>query len=187
VKHSECTSRRTQCGFTLIDLLAVVAAVSVMLLEAAPSLGAFVNAVRLTRLSDHVVSQVDFARTEAARRNTPVVLCKSSDGFSCAGSGGWEQGWIVFHDTNRNGSLDPGEQVIARQKALPAAVRLTGNPHGNYVSFAPRGTMLVAGIGADAATLTLCRQWNAGGEARQIILDATGGTRVRTLEIASCA
>jgi type IV fimbrial biogenesis protein FimT len=186
VKHSECTSRRTQCGFTLIDLLAVVAAVSVMLLEAAPSLGAFVNAARLSRISDHVVSQVDFARTEAARRNTPVVLCKSSDGFSCAGSGGWEQGWIVFHDTNRNGSLDPGEQVIARQKALPAAVRLTGNPHGNYVSFAPR-VFLVPVLSPPPATLTLCRQWNAGGEARQIILDATGGTRVRTLEIASCA
>jgi hypothetical protein len=51
----------------------------------------------------------------------------------------------------------------------------------------PREAVLVTAVGPAPATLTLCRQWNAGGEARQIILDATGGTRVRTLEIASCA
>jgi type IV fimbrial biogenesis protein FimT len=180
--------RSSNCrGFTLLELLVVVTATLVLLLVAAPSMSAVVNSLRLTSASNNLLSHMHLARSEAIKRNGRVVLCKSADGASCATSGGWEQGWIVFHDTNNNGLLDAGELVIARQQALPAALRLTGNQNvAKYVSFEPTGSTRLVGGGFQAGTLTLCKQSVATNEARQIILNAVGRPRVQKLEIASC-
>jgi type IV fimbrial biogenesis protein FimT len=146
-----------------------------------------VNSIRLTSASNNFLSHMYLARSEAIKRNARVALCKSADGATCASSGGWEQGWVVFHDTNNNGLLDAGEPVIARQQALPAALRLTGNQNvAKYVSFEPSGATRTVGGAFQAGTLTLCRQSVASNEARQIILNAVGRPRVQRLEIASC-
>jgi type IV fimbrial biogenesis protein FimT len=175
-------------GFTLLELLVAVTAAMVLLLVAAPTMSAAVTSAKLTSASNSFLSHIYLARSEAIKRNGRVVLCKSSDGASCAASGGWEQGWIVFHDTNNNGVIDGGELVIARQQALPAAFRLTGNQNvARYVSFEPTGSTRLVGGGFQAGTLTLCRQSVASSEARQIILNAVGRPRVHKLEIASCA
>jgi len=180
--------RRAQGGFTLLDLLVAVTAFSVMLLDAAPLLGVFANTARLARISDGLASQIDLAQSEAIRRNVRVVLCKSGDGASCAATGGWEQGWIVFHDANGNGAVDAGETVIARQHALPPAIKLKGDLRAaSYVSFASGGMVLPPIEGTGSAIFTLCRQWNTGNEARQIILNAVGQPRVEKLRIDSCA
>jgi type IV fimbrial biogenesis protein FimT len=174
-------------GFTLLELLVVVTAMLVLLLVAAPSMSAVVNSIRLTSASNNFLSHMYLARSEAIKRNARVALCKSADGATCASSGGWEQGWVVFHDTNNNGLLDAGEPVIARQQALPAALRLTGNQNvAKYVSFEPSGATRTVGGAFQAGTLTLCRQSVASNEARQIILNAVGRPRVQRLEIASC-
>jgi type IV fimbrial biogenesis protein FimT len=175
-------------GFTLLELLVAVTALLVLLLVAAPSMSALANSVKLTSASNSFLSHIYLARSEAIKRNGRVVLCKSSDGATCATSGGWEQGWIVFHDTNNNGIVDGEELVIARQQALPAAIKFTGNQNvAKYVSFEPTGSTRLAGGGFQAGTLTLCRQSAASNEARQIILNAVGRPRVQKLEIASCA
>jgi type IV fimbrial biogenesis protein FimT len=174
-------------GFTLLELLVVVTAMLVLLLVAAPSMSAVVNSIRLTSASNNFLSHMYLARSEAIKRNARVALCKSADGATCASSGGWEQGWVVVHDTNNNGLLDAGEPVIARQQALPAALRLTGNQNvAKYVSFEPSGATRTVGGAFQAGTLTLCRQSVASNEARQIILNAVGRPRVQRLEIASC-
>jgi len=175
-------------GFTLLELLVAVTASLVLLLVAAPSMSAAINSMKLTSASNDLVSHMYLARSEAIKRNGRVVLCKSSNGSTCASSGGWEQGWIVFHDTNNNGIIDGGELVIARRQALPAALRLTGNQNvAKYVSFEPTGSTKLVGGGFQAGTLTLCRQSAASNEARQIILNAVGRPRVQKLQIASCA
>jgi type IV fimbrial biogenesis protein FimT len=175
-------------GFTLLELLVAVTAALVLLLVAAPSMSAVINSMKLTSASNDLMSHMYLARNEAIKRNGRVVLCKSSNGTSCATSGGWEQGWIVFHDTNNNGVIDGGELVIARQQALPGALRLTGNQNvAKYVSFEASGATKTIGGGFQAGTLTLCRQSAASNEARQIILNAVGRPRVQKLQIASCA
>jgi type IV fimbrial biogenesis protein FimT len=175
-------------GFTLLELLVAVTAALVLLLVAAPSLNAAVTSMKLTSTSNNFLSHIYLARSEAIKRNGRVVLCKSADGATCASSGGWEQGWIVFHDTNNNGVIDAGELVIARQQALPAAFKLTGNQNvAKYVSFEPTGSTRLVGGGFQAGTLTLCRQSATSNEARQIILNAVGRPRVQKLQITSCA
>ncbi|MGZ5786734.1 MAG: GspH/FimT family pseudopilin [Ramlibacter sp.] len=175
-------------GFTLLELLVAATALLVLFLVAAPSMSALANSVKLTSASNDFLAHIYLARSEAIKRHGRVVLCKSSDGATCAASGGWEQGWIVFHDTNNNGIIDGNELVIARQQALPAAIKFTGNQNvAKYVSFEPTGSTRLVGGGFQAGTLTLCRQSAASNEARQIILSAVGRPRVQKLEIASCA
>jgi type IV fimbrial biogenesis protein FimT len=175
-------------GFTLLELLVAATATLVLLLVAAPSMSAMMNSAKLTTASNDLLAHIYLARSEAIKRGGRVVLCKSADGVTCASSGGWEQGWIVFHDTNNNGVIDSGELVIARRDALPTALKLTGNQNvAKYVSFEPTGSTRLVGGGFQAGTLTLCRQSTASNEARQIILSAVGRPRVHRLQIASCA
>ena len=149
---------------------------------------ATVRSVQLSSASNDLLAGLLMARSEAIKRNGRVVLCKSADGISCAGTGGWEQGWIVFHDGNNNGTRDGGEEIIQRAQALSADLRVTGNLNvARYVSYAPTGATRLVGGGFQAGTITLCRQSAEGGEARQIVLSSSGRPRVQKTLVGACA
>jgi type IV fimbrial biogenesis protein FimT len=190
-KFAATASHRPMCrahGFTLIELMVGLTVTLVLLIVATPSMGSIIDSVWLTSATNEFMADVQLARTEAIKRNSRVALCKSADGASCVTSGGWEQGWIVFHDTNNNGLADPGEPVLARQSALSRRLRATGNQNVvRYISFSSNGAAKLLDGAFQAGTLTLCRQSPTSNEARQIILNAVGRPRVQRLQIASCA
>lgn len=175
-------------GFTLIELLVVLVIAAVLLMVGVPSMTGIMNSIQLSAASNVFLSSLHLARSEAIKRNSRVALCKSADGVSCASSGGWEQGWFVFHDANNNSALDSGEAVIDRAEPLSPSLRLTGNLNvASYVSFVSTGgTKLVSGA-FQAGTLTLCRQSASGGGARQIILNAAGRPRIQKVTVATCS
>lgn len=174
-------------GFTLIEMMVTLAVLAVLVTIATPSLMALMDSIRLKSASTGFLSHLHLARSEAIKRNSPVVLCKSADGVSCATSGGWEQGWVIFHDSNTNAVLDSGEIVIAQASALSNRLRFTGNLNVNrYVSFHPSGATQLVGGAFQAGTFTICRQSASSGEARQIILNAVGRPRVQKIEVSSC-
>lgn len=178
---------RRQRGFTLIELLVTLAVAAVLVSMAIPSFSQIIDSVKLTSATNVFVSNLQLARSEAIKRNSRVALCKSADGLTCATGGGWEQGWIVFHDVNNDGLRADSETVIRRELALSARVRLSGNQNvARYVSFAPTGATQLLGGGFQAGTLTVCHDSADAGEARQIILNAVGRPRVHKLMLASC-
>ncbi len=174
-------------GFTLIELLVTLAVMAVLATIGIPSMAGITDSIKLSSASNVFLSSLHLARSEAIKRNGRVVLCKSADGVSCASSGGWEQGWLVFHDVNNNSALDSDEAVIERAAPLSGNLRLTGNANvARYVSFVATGaTKLVSGA-FQSGTLTLCRQSASGGEARQIILNAAGRPRVQKTTVNTC-
>lgn len=178
--------RRTR-GVTLVEMLVVMGIAALLSFIAIPSMSAMVDSVKLSSASNIFVSGLYLARGEAIKRNGRVVLCKSATGVTCASNGGWEQGWIVFHDVNNNGAREDTEQIVRREQALSASLRFTGNLNvASYVSFAPSGaTRLVSG-GFQAGTLTLCHQSTQAGEARRIVLNAVGRPRVHKTAVDSC-
>ena len=94
---------------------------------------------------------------------------------------------MIFHDANNNSLRENTEQIIHRELALPASLRLTGNLNlSSYVSFAATGATKLASGGFQAGTLTLCRQSLSVSEARQIILNAAGRPRIQKSTIANC-
>src|SRR5688572_2595220 len=103
-REARLPSRSRAHGFTLIEMLAVVAVIGVLAVVSIPSLKTAFNSVRLSSATNVFVSGLHLARSEAIKRNARVVLCKSANGDACSAGGGWEQGWIVFHDANNNGA-----------------------------------------------------------------------------------
>ncbi len=158
-------------GFTLIELLVTITILAVLAMVGVPSMTGIMDSTRLSSASNVFFSHLHLARSEAIKRNSRVVLCKSADAVSCASSGGWEQGWLVFHDANNNSALDSGETVIERAPPLAGNLRLTGNSNvARYVSFVSTGATIQAG--------TLCLQLASGGEAREIKLNFVGRPRI---------
>jgi type IV fimbrial biogenesis protein FimT len=175
-------------GFTLVELMMVIAVACVLLGFGVPSMTALMNSNKLTAASNALLSSMRLARSEAFKRNGKVVLCKSADGVACVSKGGWEQGWIVFHDANHDGEHDPDEVLIERADALPASLRVTGNSSlSKYVSFVATGTTRLIGGGFQAGTVTVCNRSATGGEARQIVLNVVGRPRVQKVAVGSCA
>ena len=77
-------------GFTLIELMVVVALVALLVGVGVPSFTGFIATQRLkTAASDFSMSAV-FARSEAIKRNADVTVTAVS-----GGAGGWKDGWTV--------------------------------------------------------------------------------------------
>ena len=182
---------RTQsgtAGFTLIELLVVVALVAILQSLATPALSAIVNSIQLTTAVNSLLSSLHLARSEAAKHNTRAVVCKSASGDACTTTGGWEQGWIVFHDHNNNAALDADETVLLRQQALPPEVLLKGNmPVANYLSFTPVGTTRYISGAFQAGTLTVCQHSATRTDARQLVISSSGRPRTVRTTVDSCS
>lgn len=181
-----CCNRPAQ-GTTLIDLLIGVAVMAVLVRMTSPAMSSVMDSLRLTAASNTFLSALHLTRSEAIKRNSRVVLCKSATGTSCAVDGGWGQGWVVFHDANNNAALDSGEEVIRRESALPSHFSMTGNtPVAKYVSYTALGTPKLSAGAFQAGTITVCRQSASSVDARQIILSSTGRPRIERATVSAC-
>ncbi|MHB1145478.1 MAG: GspH/FimT family pseudopilin [Thiobacillus sp.] len=174
-------------GVTLLELMVALAIVAILLAIGIPTFTSLVRSSRLSSATNELVSSLFFARGEAIKRSSRAVICPSATGSSCAGSGDWHQGWIVFGDDNNNASVDAGETVILKRAGLPDGMWLKGNsPVSEYISYtASGGAKLVSGA-FQAGTLTLCNVMDAPGAARQIIVSSTGRPRTVKLTLTSC-
>ncbi|MBF0145464.1 MAG: GspH/FimT family pseudopilin [Magnetococcales bacterium] len=81
-------------GYTLVEMLVVLAIVAILVSGAVPFLSSMINNNRLTAQFNQLVGTLQFARSEAIRRQTSVTVCSSNDGASCGGN--WQDGWIVL-------------------------------------------------------------------------------------------
>lgn len=80
-------------GFSLTELMIVVAIMALLAAMAAPSMGAMVNRQRIKTAAFDVFSSMAFSRSEAVKRNTAVTLTPTS--------GDWAKGWSIS-DSNGN-------------------------------------------------------------------------------------
>ena len=179
--------RTAQQGASLIEVVVTLAIVAGALQVGLPAFDEWLHNASLSAASQDLLMDLHVARVEALKRNRRVALCKSADGQRCEDTGGWEQGWIVFHDENNNGRIDAGEELISRREPLSPALRLRGNQNvASYVSYTALGATRLKGGGFQAGTLTLCRVSGVPTAARQVILNAVGRPRVQRATVASC-
>lgn len=100
-------------GFTIIELMVTLSVAAIILSVGVPGFQSIVQDNRLTSELNRLEGDLHLARMESIKRNEFVTICKrNAAGTDCVNSGGWEQGWLVFEDPNRNGEVDAGEEVI---------------------------------------------------------------------------
>jgi type IV fimbrial biogenesis protein FimT len=76
-------------GFTLVELMTVIAITSILIGIAVPSFREIVNSQRIKSASYELYSSLIVARSEAVKRNTDVTIT--------AASGGWQNGWQITY------------------------------------------------------------------------------------------
>jgi type IV fimbrial biogenesis protein FimT len=174
-------------GISLVEMLISLSVMGTLASVATPSFVGILQSSRLSAASNEFLGALRLTRSEALRRGSRVAMCKSADGATCAETGGWEQGWIVFHDPNRNGAPDAGEDVIARGSPAGRRLLLTGNqPVAQLISFAPVGGPRAASGAFLAGTVTLCERSADRAPARQIVMSSSGRVRVQQVTMDSC-
>lgn len=103
---------RSQVGFTLIELMIVLLIVAVVSALGGPALSETVKRNRLRTQADRILTTLNLARSEAVKRNQAVSICSSSDGAACGGD--WEDGWIVFSNSDGDTTVDAGVDTVIR-------------------------------------------------------------------------
>jgi type IV fimbrial biogenesis protein FimT len=117
-------------GVTLLELVVVVAIVAVLVTLAVPS---FTSMAERSAVSGHVntfIGALRFARSEAIKAGTTVVMCRSSNSETatptCATSGNdWMAGWIVFvnrdQDASNNFNSADGDSLLKAQGPMQSS------------------------------------------------------------------
>lgn len=177
--QSRCRSIR---GFTLLELIITVTILSVLLGIGIPSFRELQLNNQLTANANRVLGMLRLTRSEAVRRNTRVVMCRSTDQQQCntdsALNRQWETGWIIFPDLDTDGEVDsPDEELIRVVGPLPDGLTLrTGGNYSRHIAFRPLGRPRGnTGLGND--TFRLCDE-RGGDYARKVVIAVTGRMRV---------
>lgn len=134
-------------GFTLIEMIITLAIAAILLAVAVPSLRESMQKNRTTAASNELTGSMNVARSESVKRGTRVVVCKSANNADCVTSNaaGYEQGWIIFVDSNNDAVRDAGEAILRVHEAVGGGVTMigAGNDLDQYISYMPEGRALV--------------------------------------------
>lgn len=108
--------RTDKPGFSLLELLIVVAAVAVLLTITMPQIGRYWQAYRLDSATQTLTSNLEFARYTAISRGSLVTIS-----FSPAA-----RQYEIFEDDNGNGIRETGE-TLRGTYSLPPQVSFSGS------------------------------------------------------------
>lgn len=102
---------------TLLELLVTLSVVTILATVAAPSVSQMMENNRLTAINNQIVSALTYARSEAVKRVFPVNMCAREADGTCATAAtaaagtGFEDGWVIFVDCNRDNIIDSATNV----------------------------------------------------------------------------
>src|SRR5690606_16345249 len=84
-------------GFTLIEFIITVAIMGIIAALAAPSFNRMMKEFRLNSTTDQLYTEILRARSEAIKRGSTVIMCRSANAKACVGGPkDWSKGWLVY-------------------------------------------------------------------------------------------
>ena len=188
---------KRQTGFTLLELLIVIAIAGVLVAVGVPGLRTMVENNRLTSQINQFSSSLALARSEAVKVNDHVAICPSTNGSSCSADVDWNVGWITFvnrdklypaqvNDDQVSGDAtndpcraaqtydDADDCILSYTQALtPASQTLRSDATEDWIYYNGSGRS------NESASFVLCDSRGAA-HAKAVVISTTGRTSVRT-------
>ena len=166
-------NNKTQ-GFTLLELVVTMAIAAALITLAAPSIRRTIQDGHMKSDMSELSASLAFARNEAVRLNLRVIVCRSTDGVTCANAEDWAAGWIVITDANADGTFQNNfDELLRVMSPLSADFRLTKSD-ALAITYDASG-------GSAATTLTLCDARRDDEREYQLSISATGHVRSKRL------
>jgi type IV fimbrial biogenesis protein FimT len=127
-------------GYSIVEMLVTLAAVSVLFGLAVPGFADFFARQRSIAAVNQIIGAVNFARHGAVMYRTTTVLCPAQ-GSACARRNQWHLGAMVFKDHNADGVRSPQESIITQLPPLRAGERVIWRSFRNksYLQFKATG------------------------------------------------
>lgn len=82
-------------GFTLFELIVTIAVAAIIVTIGVPGFQNIVANNRAVTHTNDLVTALNLARSEATRRGTDILVCRSTDGQTCDDGTDWSTGWVV--------------------------------------------------------------------------------------------
>jgi len=132
-----------QTGFTLLELLTVLAISAVVMALAVPNLSQQLSSRRVYGEVKSMRDALRLAKSAGESNKSlslinPVVICPSSSGASCDGS--WSDGFIAFGDVDGNGNFNGSDVMLDAR-----------------IGFSSKTTLKVVDLSAAGASVNLIR------------------------------
>lgn len=116
------TIKVVQQGFTMLELLIVIAIAGIVLGVSAASFVPMIDRTNTREAASLLKANMDFARGEAIVRGGRVAICGSSDGISCQDS--YDDGWVVFQDLDHDQKLGAADTILNRTQQPTASLNI---------------------------------------------------------------
>lgn len=159
-------------GFSLIELLFVLAIAAIALSIATPGFAGWISKYRLRGAAYDLLNDVQLARNEAVNRATRVTISN--------GDNNWHTGWTVFIDSDNDGVHDAAETVLYNQGGFANTLTITGNTSvSTMISYTANGESRLANGAFQAGSIIVCAS-NVD-TAKKLVISSNGRPRLESI------
>lgn len=166
-------SKSRYVGITIVELVVSLAVVSIIATTGVPAFSNFIQTNRVSESAFDMLGTINLARTEAVKRRTRVVLCRSADPNAptptCGGTANtWTTGWLVFASGDGDSTYTAGTDTLLGTGTVHSSnvTLITNSTSNNNLEYNSDGTTN-----------------EGGGTARFAICDKRGGKYGRQIEV----
>jgi type IV fimbrial biogenesis protein FimT len=122
--HQNRHHNRRSAGRTLIELLSILAIITLLSSQAYSSISGWLARQAATAQVNWLVGAIHYSRHAAITHRTTITLCPGNT-YDSGCEGDWEDGLIAFSDRNKDAMINGDDRIINYIRALPATGTFT--------------------------------------------------------------